>query len=69
MKGMNGVMMNMGWSHYATVLLAVEVSVLNEYMKLVGGIIASVLAVYSIALKHIEIMKMKNKFENNKKNK
>lgn len=63
---MNELMINIGWSHYATVLLAVEVSVLNEYMKLVGGVIASVLAVYSIALKHIEIMKMKNKFNNKK---
>ena len=63
---MNNVMMDLGWAHYATTILAIEVSVVNEYMKLVGGIIASILALYSIALKHIEIMKMRKKFFNNK---
>ena len=59
---------NLGWTHYATAFLAIEATEINEWLKVFATIIASVLAIYTIIYKHLEIVKMRNKFyKNNKK--
>lgn len=66
MNKMNNALLEMGWSHYAAAVLAVEVGVINEWLKVGATLTATVLAIYSIALKHMEIQKMRKKFFNNK---
>jgi hypothetical protein len=59
---------SLGWTHYATAFLAIEVGVINEWLKAFATVIASVLAIYTIIYKHMEIVKMRDKFyKNNKK--
>jgi hypothetical protein len=59
---------SLSWTHYATAFLAIEVGVINEWLKAFATVIASVLAIYTIIYKHMEIVKMRDKFyKNNKK--
>lgn len=55
----------LGWTHYATAFLAIEVGVVNDWLKAAATVIAMVLAVYTIIYKHMEIVKMRDKFYKN----
>lgn len=64
MEKMNDALLNMGWTHYVSAVLAVEVTMINEWLKVGATLTATVLALYSIYLKHLEIQKMRKKFYN-----
>lgn len=62
MKAIKDTIQSAGWAHFSTVYLAIEMSDISEFVKLLGTIATLGLMIYSIILKRLEIKSIREKF-------